>query len=106
MKHIEGKWAQRGKWIKRIMPDSESEVIIAEVMYGGCISTEEADAVGKLIVKAPELLRMTIGLQKRLEMLINATPSGAIRDLLTQENIEVFSLINELEELSVIQSKH
>lgn len=32
-------------------------------------------------------------LQKRLESLINATPSGELRNTLTEENIEAFSII-------------
>ena len=67
--------------------------IIAQV-FGKTEEICKANAV--LISKAPELLGAVINLQKRLEMLINATPSGIERNVMTEENIIVISLINEI----------
>ena len=47
--------------------------------------------------KAQDLYEAVIHLQKRLEFLINLTPSGVERDMMTLENIKAMELIDELE---------
>lgn len=52
------------------------------------------DGNAQLISKAPELLEAVINLQKRLEFLINATPTGIERNAMCDENIICLELIN------------
>jgi tRNA(Ile2) C34 agmatinyltransferase TiaS len=44
------------------------------------------------------LLDTLIALQKRLDMLINLTPTGTERNTMTEENIIALTLINEYEQ--------
>lgn len=55
------------------------------------------DANAKLIAAAPDLLEALKITQKRLESLINATPSGELRNQLTQENINALTAISKAE---------
>jgi hypothetical protein len=56
-------------------------------VFGECMHN------ARLIEKAPELLEAVINLQKRLEFLINLTPSGVERNAMTDENMVAMELI-------------
>jgi hypothetical protein len=56
---------------------------------------EEAEANAKLISCAPEMLESLIILQKRLEFLINLTPSGTERNIMCDENVLCLDLIKK-----------
>ena len=98
MKHTKGKWNLRGN--KIFIEDTFKSVATVHVVKNykditfEPIEDIEANANATLMSKAPELLEAVINLQKRLEFLINATPSGIERNAMCDENIICLELIN------------
>jgi len=81
---------------KKFIHDN-TEIFPQQFKFGSFIRTEHAEEACKLAVKdskALELLDSVISLQKKLEMLINATPTGDNRNALTEENLITLELIN------------
>ena len=61
-------------------------------------TTFEDSGIKRLNDAAPELLENLVILQKRLEYLINITPSGEQRNLLTEDNIQALLAIKKATE--------
>ena len=64
--------------------------------HGKEIRCAELPANVKLITAAPKMLQALILQQQRLEMLINLTPTGDLRNQLCDENIALMQLFNDI----------
>ena len=65
--------------------------------YG--IPLEQSSANALLISKAPEMLEMLQSVQETISYAINATPSGQLRNKLSEKNILILALIKSATEL-------
>ncbi len=91
-----GKWNKRGN--KIFVGDGYNSICTVHIQNSWDnnnrpIEDVEANANAALIEKAPELLEAVINLQKRLEFLINLTPSGIERNSMCDENLIALELI-------------
>jgi len=104
--HTKGHWTienfkGKGAVIDIVLEDQPNMMAIAQVYSLKEMRFDEKQNVehianAKLIKHAPQLLETVVVLQRRLENLINATPSGDERDKLTEENIEALNLLHNI----------
>jgi len=95
MKYTEEKWIlQYPKNVGDFEITLDRVVSIASI-HDAYDDLEDQESRAKLIAAAPELLEALIILQKRLEMLINLTPTGEKRNQLTEDNIKALLAIKK-----------
>ncbi len=95
--YTKGKWNKRGN--KIFVGDGYNSICTVHVQHPWDnnfkpIEDVESNANATLIEKSPELLEAVVNLQKRLESLINLTPSGKERNAMCEENIIAMGLID------------
>jgi hypothetical protein len=96
-KFTKGKWRQAFENKKAVLCETDEKILtICVTDIGNHIDQQEAIANAKLISKSPQLLETVIALQKRLELLINSTPSGDARNKMCNENILCLELIRSI----------
>ena len=96
----------KGKWdvvtinmadLKQVCVASDAvEQVLCHLWLPKRKITEQTEADAILMSKAPELYDAVVALQPYLERLINLTPSSELRNIMTDENIRVLTLLNEI----------
>ena len=77
--------------------DNSDIITVATISFGSSdVSKNDQESICRIFANSPNMLRSIIELQEKLEVLINATPSGDKRNELTDLNIKTLDLIQRI----------
>ena len=89
LKHTKGEWIIRQEQLRLT---SEKDDTIASFCYG---DFHKSTANIKLAAAAPDMIEALIDCQKALELAINSTPTGDLRNKLCDANIKAMVAIDK-----------